>query len=92
MSGALTELEIVQNPALGAYALWRFGVGFQSDDGRPAALPLAFLVLPLLLHQPTLKMISSTHRASGLRSIRAPQRCARNLRAKRGRFWPIAPN
>jgi ABC-3C biological conflict system middle component len=66
MSSALTALEIVQNPALGAYALWRFGVGFQSDDGRPAGLPLAFLVLPLLLHQPTLKMIGSTHRASGL--------------------------
>jgi hypothetical protein len=66
MSGALSELEIVQNPALGAYALWRFGVGFQSEDGQPAALPLAFLVLPLLLHQPTLKMITSTQRASGL--------------------------
>jgi hypothetical protein len=66
MSRALTELEIVQNPALGAYVLWRFGVGFQSEDGRPAALPLAFLVLPLLLHQPTLKMIKSTQKASGL--------------------------
>jgi hypothetical protein len=66
MNKALTELEIVQNPALGAYALWRFGVGFQSEDGHPAALPFAFLVLPLLLHQPTLKMIASTQRASGL--------------------------
>lgn len=37
MSRVLTELEIVQNPALGAYALWRFGVGFQSDDGIDAA-------------------------------------------------------
>jgi len=66
MSRALTELEIVQNPALGAYPLWRFGVGFQSEDGRPPPLPLAFLVLPLLLHQPTLKMITSTQKASGL--------------------------
>jgi Family of unknown function (DUF6521) len=66
MTRALTELEIVQNPALGAYVLWRFGIGFQSEDGRPAALPLAFLVLPLLLHQPTLKMIASTQKASGL--------------------------
>ena len=66
MSRALTELEIVQNPALGGYTLWRFGAGFQSEDGRPAALPLAFLVLPLLLHQPTLKMITSTQMASGL--------------------------
>ena len=66
MNAILSELEIVQNPALGAYAVWRFGLGFQSDDGRPVALPLAFLVLPLILHRPTLKMIISTQRASGL--------------------------
>ncbi|TMJ48217.1 MAG: hypothetical protein E6G85_25430 [Alphaproteobacteria bacterium] len=63
---SLNEVEIVQNPALGAYAIWRFGLGFQSEDSRPAAFPLAFLVLPLVLHRPTLGMISSTQRASGL--------------------------
>jgi hypothetical protein len=62
----LQELEIVQNPALGAYVIWRFGLGFQSDGGRPADLPLAFLVLPLLLHRPTLDKITSTRRTSGL--------------------------
>jgi hypothetical protein len=62
----LSEIEIVQNPSLGAYAIWRFGIGFQSEDSRPAALPLTFLVLPLLLHRPTLEMITSTQRASGL--------------------------
>jgi ABC-three component (ABC-3C) system Middle Component 3 len=66
MTKALTELEIIQNPALGAYAIWRFGIGFQSEDGLPATLPLAFLVLPLVLHQPTLKLISSTLKQSGL--------------------------
>jgi hypothetical protein len=29
-------------------------------------LPLAFLVLPLVLHRPTLEMINSTRKASGL--------------------------
>ncbi len=62
----LSEIEIVQNPALCAFALWRFGLGFQSEDGRPAILPLAFLVLPLVLHRPTLEMIDSTRKASGL--------------------------
>jgi hypothetical protein len=62
----LNEFEIVQNPALGAYAIWRFGLGFQSEEGRPATLPLAFLVLPLVLHRPTLEMINSTRKASGL--------------------------
>ena len=62
----LTEMEIVQNPALGAFVLWRFGLGYQSEDGRPAILPLAFLVLPLVLHRPTLEVINSTRKASGL--------------------------
>jgi hypothetical protein len=62
----LSEIEIIQNPALGEYAIWRFGLGFQSDDSRPASLPLAFLILPLVLHRPTLEMIGSTQRASGL--------------------------
>ena len=62
----LSEIEIVQNPALCAFVLWRFGLGFQSEDGRPAILPLAFLVLPLVLHRPTLEMINSTRKTSGL--------------------------
>jgi hypothetical protein len=62
----LNEFEIIQNPALGAYAIWHFGLGFQSEEGRPAALPLAFLILPLVLHRPTLEMINSTRKASGL--------------------------
>jgi hypothetical protein len=62
----LTEMELVQNPALCAFILWRFGLGFQSEEGRPAILPLAFLVLPLVLHRPTLEMINSTRKASGV--------------------------
>ncbi|MDX6464518.1 MAG: hypothetical protein QOE55_8215 [Acidobacteriaceae bacterium] len=66
MTSSLTELEIVQNPALGGYALWQFGLGFQSEDGHPSPLPLAFLVLPLVLHRPTLELVLSTRKASGL--------------------------
>ncbi|MCK1403506.1 hypothetical protein IVB45_01915 [Bradyrhizobium sp. 4] len=62
----LSEIEIVQNPALGAFVLWRFGLGYQSEDGRAPLLPLSFLVLPLLLHRPTLEVISSTYKTSGL--------------------------
>ncbi|WP_407120380.1 three component ABC system middle component [Bradyrhizobium sp. STM 3561] len=65
-SRRLDEIEIIQNPALGAYVLWRFGLGYQADDGRSVLLPLSFLVLPLLLHRPTLDLISSTLRSSGL--------------------------
>jgi hypothetical protein len=66
MNRSLSELEIIQNPALGAFALWRFGIGYQSEDGHSAPFLLFFLVLPLVLHQPTLNLIASTQRASGL--------------------------
>lgn len=62
----LNELEIVQNPALGAYALWQFALAHQDEAGLSSPLPLGFLVLPLLLHRPTLDAISSTRKASGL--------------------------
>ena len=62
----LNELEIVQNPALGAYIIWRFGLGFQKEEGLAPTLPHAFLVLPLVLHQPTFETIRSTQKASGL--------------------------
>jgi hypothetical protein len=63
---SLTELNLVQNPALGAYALWQFGLRYQSRDGELAKLPAAFLVLPLVLHRPTLELVSSTQKGSGL--------------------------
>ncbi|EXI82542.1 MAG: hypothetical protein AW10_00328 [Candidatus Accumulibacter appositus] len=62
----LSEAAIVQNEALGAYVLWKFGLGFQERDGQAATLPLAFLVLPLILHAPTLEMVLSTYKGSGL--------------------------
>lgn len=62
----LSEAAIVQNEALGAYALWRFGLGFQERDGHAVTLPLAFLLLPLVLHAPTLAVVLGTQKASGL--------------------------
>jgi hypothetical protein len=62
----LSEAAIVQNEALGAFAIWRFGLGFQERDGHAVTLPLAFLLLPLVLHAPTLAMVLGTQKASGL--------------------------
>lgn len=62
----LSEIAIIQNPALGAYIIWRFGLGFQSEGSRPSPLHLTFLVLPLIIHRPTLTLISSTMKTSGL--------------------------
>jgi hypothetical protein len=59
------EISTVQNPALGAYALWRFALAFQAREDSEPSIPLAFLVLPLVLHEATRKVILSTNKASG---------------------------
>ena len=63
---ALTEIEIMQNPAVGAYLIWQFGLAFQAECGEPAPLPAVFLILPLCLHKQTRDVILSTQIASGL--------------------------
>lgn len=62
----LSEAAIVQNEALGAYAIWRFGLGFQEREEQAVSLPLVFLLLPLVFHAPSLAMVVSTQKASGL--------------------------
>ena len=62
----LTELDIVQNPAIGAYLIWGFTLGYQQDGADAVPMPLAFLVLPILLHRQTFDEVASTRKASGL--------------------------
>lgn len=62
----LSESVLVQNPSLGAYALWRFGLAYQARHDQQTILPFAFAVLPIILHAPTLEMVLSTQKASGL--------------------------
>jgi hypothetical protein len=44
----------------------KFTLGYQEEAELSAPLPLAFLVLPLVLHRPTLEFIGSTWKTSGL--------------------------
>lgn len=67
----LNELEIIQNPALGAYLLWRFGLAYQAEGALEPSIALHFLILPLMLHRPTLDIIGSTNKASGLSLLTA---------------------
>jgi hypothetical protein len=60
------EIEIVQNPTIGAYAIWRFIQSYQDRAGTAPTLALAFLILPILLHKATRDIASSTQKASGL--------------------------
>jgi hypothetical protein len=72
MTAFLNEVQAMQNPALGAALVWRFACGFTPDTsphGTP--LPLAFVVLPLVLHARTLEKVMGTQAASGLRRFEA---------------------
>jgi hypothetical protein len=62
----LSELDIVQNPAFGAFLIWHFALGYQEDGAEAAPIALAFLVLPILLHRRTFDEVASTRKASGL--------------------------
>ncbi|HEY3783350.1 MAG TPA: three component ABC system middle component [Fimbriimonadaceae bacterium] len=67
------EASNIQNPALGAMLLWRFTCGYvnahPTKDG--AYLPMAYVVLPMLLHKKTQIHVNGTIRASGLRGFAA---------------------
>lgn len=60
---------LVQNPALGAGAIWRASAGHakRHNEGLPVAL--AFVVLPIVFHGPTLKEITGTRQGSGLAKL-----------------------
>ena len=65
------EVRAIQNPALGSILIWRAASGYQkthlTSDFMP--LPLAFLVLPILYHEETASLVTTTRTASGLRKL-----------------------
>lgn len=64
---ALSTISLVQNSAFGAVMLWKFGKAYQDEKiGARPILTSFFLVLPLVLHGPTLEEIRSTNQSSGL--------------------------
>ena len=64
------EVRHVQNPALGALLIWRFASAYrEAHEARdPAPLTLAYVVLPLLLHELSQQAVRTTQAASGLRA------------------------
>jgi hypothetical protein len=64
--GSLSEVELVQNPALGALLLWTVASKHEEEGAVGPRLDLCFLVLPLLFHTQTQEAIKSTQPASGL--------------------------
>lgn len=86
------EIELVQNPALGAALLWKFTRAYQAEKAAEVPLHLSFLVLPLLMHQGSLKAIASTHTTSGLTLFAAKFGAQReNLLAVHDRTLALRP-
>lgn len=56
----LNEIQTTQNPAWGAGLIWRFAIGHQQNSGRFPNIALAFIVLPMLLHEDIRKHLMST--------------------------------
>jgi Family of unknown function (DUF6521) len=68
--GDTSPIALVQNPAFGSLLLWSFGRSYQAEKvGDLPPLTPFFLVLPILLHGPTLRDIRSTNQSSGLSKL-----------------------
>lgn len=67
----LTEVQAMQNPALGAVLLWRFGCGYSPENagGSGVPMPLAFIVLPVVFHTRTRNEVEATRVSSGVRKF-----------------------
>jgi hypothetical protein len=70
MTSILNEVQVMQNPALGAVLLWRFACGYSPESSTIGVpLPLAMIVLPLVFHARSLDEVIGTQSASGLRKF-----------------------
>lgn len=62
----LNDAALVQNSTMGAFFLWLFCRYYQKYKKDSPTIIIVFLVLPLILHKETVKIISSTQKASGI--------------------------
>ena len=67
MGNLSKEFENVQNPALGAYAIWNFSRGYYEYNNSFIPFQLLFIVLPIVFRADLVDIIASTQKQSGLR-------------------------
>ena len=62
------EINLINNPALGAYLQWKYALAYQNKHAEHEPSPgiLLFLVLPILFHRPTLEFLDGTYATTGL--------------------------
>lgn len=69
MSRLSKEFCNVQNPALGAYIISKFAIGYVNVNYCFVPLPLVFIVLPMIFKSEIVDFIISTQKGSGLRGF-----------------------
>ena len=67
MGDLVKEFYNIQNPALSAYLLSRFSLGYMKENQNMAPMPLLFIVLPMMYKKEIVDFIESTRVKSGLR-------------------------
>lgn len=67
MGNLSKEYENVQNPALGAYAIWNFSRGYYEYNNSFMPFQLLFIVLPIIFRADLVDIIAATQKQSGLR-------------------------
>ncbi len=67
MGNLSKEFENVQNPALGAYAIWNFSRGYYEHNNSFMPFQLLFIVLPIIFRADLVDIITATQKQSGLR-------------------------
>ena len=58
------EFYNIQNPALSAYLISRFSLGYMEEKQSMAPMPLLFIVLPMMYKKEIVDFISSTQKKS----------------------------
>lgn len=71
MNSLSNEVNLIQNPALGAAIMWSMVRGYKAKGGANQDLPivLAMLSVPIVFYRPLLNEISKTRQKSGLRKF-----------------------
>lgn len=66
MGNLVKEFYNIQNPALSAYLLSRFSLGYMEENQDMTPMPLLFIVLPMMYKKEIVDFIASTQKKSGL--------------------------
>lgn len=61
------EIQNIQNPAFGAFAIWNFVRGYYSFNSSLTPFPVLFIVMPIICREDMVEVLNSTNKPSGLR-------------------------